>query len=306
MIKVLVVVWGLVLFVPDAPDTAHPAGLTALVLDTDAWSHIPEHRPRFLQHGADLGTPSIDRDFDIVLRVPGSAPVELGGLPHLVALDRLTDRPDQAVVRADCLRRAPSCSFEGRPMVAGKIRFEGAWSTRPVSKCTELELPLGYRDQALWDFRPANDLGQPGDSRRRLATALAFEAEVVEIDDAVIEITVGGTNRRVALFESAAEVCADFLGEAGRCAVLELANGVSELPRIRCTGGSDDPPECRGDRHFAAFYDLLLSPGPDPRLIPFVVENYLECDSRMGIGNMPSVRCPPPVALPERAVGGNR
>lgn len=291
MIKVLVVVYGLVLFVPDGPPGSDPRGVTALALDSSAWQDLHEHVPAIDQHGGTSADVPLGDDFQVVFRTAKPGSITLTALPHLARVDELAN----SRVRRECLEPGGSCE----DLLRGRFRFEGLWRTRPASRCLEWQLPLDYRDQAVYDFRPQKNLNSSGGTARRLATALIFEADVQDLDDVAVVVSSGDTPRTLKLSTSESGVCRAFINSnVPDCVVIEVANAAVTEPDEACR--QEDPPQyCRADPHFAAFYDLLMSPPAEAsRRIPYVTDNYTLCDTEKGIGNVPTIRCPPTLALP--------
>lgn len=299
MIKVLIVVYGLVLLVPDGPPDTDPAGLTVLVLNGSAWGLNVPHVPLVNQLGGSSGDLTLGTDFKVVFRTPDVGSIDLTGLAHVVSLDTLTDTVNDGRVKPGCVEPKPgACQLNGQPMVAGRFRLEGTWRTRPLSRCLNWETPLGYRDQAGYEFRPEDDLNTALGSPDRLATAVVFEAEVQSPTDIEVELsTGGGSPQTVPLETSAKGLCKTYIGpSASECVVIEVANPANIGVDPDCIRSSP-PQKCRIDRHFSAFYDLVTP--PSRRRIPFVATGYFKCDSHGGLGNHPAIRCPPATALPE-------
>jgi len=299
MITVLVVVSGLVLFVPD-----EPKAITALLLDTSdapaASSHGIAHIPA-LRQPLDLAsaiTWPIEKngDFHVLLQVPSGTPIKLGAKKQFPNLSELTTKVNN-MVRSDCVKG--TCSdAQGRNLVAADVRFEGAWEARPLRRCAKhWKRPVGFDENAKSDFRKISEptKAKPGAGPDYIATALGLEARISKLEDLHFQIkTAGGTVLLTPKLElSRPETCREWLPSGDPvCIVLEVEDWEAAAAGIKppCTE-FDTRSECRIDPHFALFYDLLVNPEPPDRWLPFVAEGSLACFT--GLDNLPAVRCPP-------------
>lgn len=297
MIKVLVVVSGLVLLVPEpGPD---PGSLTAIVLASKHLdAQVPEHVPAFRQPADDPSHESwnLSEPFDVKIEIAGepSGTIGLGGWHHFLAVSDLEKEPGTLHVRRDCFEG--SCKANQAELVAGRIRFEGRWRTRAASRDRQgWSVPPDFTDQVKLALRNGARTSTPhaGFKPRRIATGLVLETEVNALAD--LAITINGERKQPTL--SGRGRCARWIGPGvEKCVILEAENWPEyDVPEeCQCKHGAEIPDECKLDRHFEAFYALLEPvPAPEERWLPYVEEGYCEAPTVPGPGNPPAVRCPP-------------
>ncbi|MFL6234351.1 MAG: hypothetical protein ACJ76N_14560 [Thermoanaerobaculia bacterium] len=325
MIKVLIVVSGLVLFVPDPPPDSHR--LTALLRDTrhvqspqgmistkgahGLTAHLPALRQQIdsSYRGWTITAPDDKDSAQVLFRVPVKAGLSIdpdtsGNFPHL---DRLTAKPEDANIDPLCFEG--KCKDGDKKRVATVVRFEGSWRTRPLQRCNRrMNLPLRFGQSASTHFdeietarsefrRPEDTALRPGQGRRPLATALGLEAEIEKLEDLYLEVK--GSVQKLQLTNS--DVCKEWLGVPDPCVVFEVENWEAPVASdCDVTDRDKLPPECRIDRHFGLLYDLILNPPKaNERLLPFAAEGELKCPGREELDNQPGVRCPPTFTLPK-------
>jgi hypothetical protein len=306
MIKVLVVVSGLALFVPNS--STDPVRLTALLLETQYTStaEMPLHVPVVRQpiDFPSARTWTLNRgDFSATFKLlsGGKATINLDAQKDFPQLRDLVTDPQDAKVDPDCLAgKCKDCNHKKK--VAAIVNFEGGWRTRPVQRCSKewVPPPVDFKENAMSEFRNESDLGAAAlqsQPPRRFATGLAFEAEIDRLED--LQITIKGMPSVVQL--SSSSVCKDWRNdEATPCVVLEVEN----WPAI--SDSTCDPvnpsPECRVDMHFSMYYDLISKPPTGDRWLPYVISSGsdLSCGSTGGAGNPPGIRCPQAFALPSQ------
>jgi hypothetical protein len=301
MIKVLVVVSGLVLLVPDPG--ADPRGVTGIVLATGSegstiTEHVPALRQQLDPHSTRVWNLEVP-GFDVVLEIENPIPDAncFRNWDHFAALTELQTDDDDFRVRNECVEGF--CKQGSTDLVAGHVRFEGCWQTRAVSRCTEdWDKPPQFRDRAMLSFRKASDVSQqhPSFGMKRMATGLALEARVRSIDDIVLK--VDGVSQELRPSKDATCEMWNVNPEAAECVVLEVENWPDVEPSCLCSGEAEITDDCRSDNHFTAFYDLLeTTPPPNERWLPFVEEGYCSCSGAPSVRNPPAVRCPPPTGV---------
>jgi hypothetical protein len=302
MITVLVVVSGLVMFVPNPPQ-----GLIALLVETKYanpnLSHGILHVPA-VRHPLDVdsarGWTIDDGNYEILLQVPVRQPAPAGhlALDDFPELGQLTDSPGDAAVKPEC--RAGTCvDSKGRRLVATTVRFEGTWLTRSAQHCAKRwKFPVGsVKEATKSDFRRLSNPGMPkaGLAPRPLATALALETTIAKIEDIRFQIKrPDGSTITPKLELTSPETCKLWLSDQQQvCIVLEVENWEAAAAPIEPACAQEDPrTECRIDPHFAMFYDLIVKPPlQQDRWLPYVAEGSLVCPTL--VDNMPAVRCPP-------------
>ncbi len=304
MIKVLIVVSGLALFVPSSsPD---PTGLTVLLLETQFTStaEMPLHVPAVLQpiDSSSIRNWSLTRgDFKATFKLLAGgdgATIHLDAQKDFPQLMDLVADPQDAKINPDCL--TGKCKDgNSHKRVAAIVNFQGGWRTRPVQRCDkEWVRPVDFKEGALSEFRKASALGVTvqGQVQRPLATGLALEAEIAKLED--LQIMIGATPSVAHL--SSPEVCKQWRGdEATPCVVIEVENWPVIISASNCDKVNPSP-ECRVDRHFSMYYDLINKPPMGDRLLPYVVSSglALNCNSSSGAGQPPGIRCPQAFALP--------
>lgn len=297
MIKVLIVISGLVMFVP-APGE-DPQWMTALLLETK-FSHgmTALHVPALRQQIDDFSVRNWyinSGDFKAVLRpnLGGAATIDLGARKYFPQLSQLTPKAADGEIHSDCL--AGKCvDASKKKRVAATIKFEGRWRTRPLLRCArEWIRPVDFQDESKSDFRLYQEPKVPkaDQPERPLATALALEAEIEKLED--LYFTINGIDQKLYQLTEKS-LCQAWLGASvSSCVVLELENWPESDGDPDCN--KDDPPaKCRFDLHFSMFYDLILNPpNEDQRWLPYVAAGKVKCPNAPGPGNPPGIRCPP-------------
>lgn len=304
MIKVMVVLYGMVMFVPVDEMDGKARQLT--VLFVDGGSHVPdaEHEPvvRAVAEDGELGPEwPLPEEFEIVVREEAHADpkIDLRVRDDFAPLRKLFTYEERGYVWDDCLMNAGSCRRSGDDLVRGTATFEGEWSTRPATYCGGWKLPVDDYDEAELEFRrsvsgDAHDAMEP----KPLATALVLETEVRSLDD--LAVTLDGFPMPLEALRDAP--CQRWIPEhpsREECLILVMGSPPKE-PLEDCTGQA-----CYFDSHFSAFYRVTLDPPTQwNRWMPFVVTtdrcpqpDVLEeapYVSWRGDRNPPAVRCPPP------------
>jgi hypothetical protein len=287
VIKVMVVLYGLVMFVPQ------DGGLT--VLFVDGGSHVPagKHTPTVaavLENG-ELGAPlALEDGFEIAIQGPDGK-VDSKAQMHFATLEKLFAHPKRDRVRQDCLRNQPSCRKGDDDLVLGWARIEGAWSTHPATFCNGCgwSLPIGFDDKAQFQFRRRAN-GPPRDEGTfPLATALRLDTVVKE--DALEKLL--SLDPQIAAIKG--QACEDWIGEdVGQCVVLVIGNEPEPDP------GSHGPHLL--DQHFSAFYRVALDPPMQiNRWLPYINKHSccpgqpaaLSPASIAEVVNRPAPLCPP-------------
>jgi hypothetical protein len=311
MIKVMVVVWGLVMFVPQGVtgrgDTASATGLRVLFANGAVIDKEMEHQPTLwlVEQGGELseGRP-LSSDF--ALRISEGS---LAGRIGLAARWRFAQLPDLnpgVAVKRTCFDNEPLCRTNGGvDRVLGTAVIEGEWTSRPASICDgEFPSPVVFDDAATFSYRKSEN----GDRRHdappfQLATVLVLEAEVSSLDDV---LTLDGTPVTIPLLEG--QACKNWIEGASlgtECGVIVLGNPPKH--EMEC---DSDP--CRFDTHFEAFYYMVDRLDLRYLYMPYVEENY-KCPqftariSTRATGGReasgldpvtpPAVRCPPAFAV---------
>ncbi len=301
MIKVLIVVSGLVIFVPDAPP--NPQRMTALLVETKDAHGMP-------LHGMTLHVPALRQqldffsvrswhinngDFEAVFKVEmnGQATISLGAQKDFPHLSQLTANPDDATIKPDCLTgKCTDDSADKNKLVAAIVRFEGRWRTRPLLRCEKAWiLPVDFDEKSQSEFRLA-DLTTvlTGQAQRPLATGLALETEIETLKD--LSLVIHGSTQQLQLTDPT--MCQAWLGVGvSSCVVLEVENW-PEVPIDASCNVADPPSHCRVDKHFKMFYDLIVTPPKEnERWLPYVAAGVVKCPNSPGAGQPPGIRCPP-------------
>lgn len=312
----MVVIYGLVMFVPTGEVDGTAEKLTAIFVDGGSHVHA-EHRPiaRWAVGARELDDPwelPTDKDFLITIANGAAGGVDLGARPKFSQIASLFTHRDRASIEPGCLEPGGSCSKRGDDLTQGHATFTGEWGTWEATYCCGLPLPVTDHDEAMFDFRRSAGGNAHGDvGSAQLGTALAMMADVASLD----EVTVIWDDEQQDLYRLDETACKAWFGETSgveECAVLVMGN--PPVAYHECKGN-----ECRLDRHYSAFYRLAEDPPTRlNRWLPYVRANELcpvpdvdrqdDClalfpaaqnpRSKPGKLNMPSVRCPPAFGEP--------
>lgn len=306
MIKVMVVLYGMVMFVPVDEMDGKARQLT--VIFADGGSHVPdaEHEPvvKAVDDHGNLGPRwPLPDEFEIVVEethhADGDRWIDLEARADFAPLRDLYTHKDRGYVRSDCMQNDASCEVSGEDPVRGIARFEGHWDTRPADHCAGWTLPIKYADDAEIEFRrSASGRAHEGEPRRPLATALVLETEIQSLAELVV--TLDGFPMPLPTLP--ARTCEEWIkahDPGHECVILVIGNPTTSYPTCEGT-------ECRRyDTHFSAFYRLTMDPPiRRNRWMPYVVTNPLcpvpaapedpSYEEWYEPANPPAVRCPPP------------
>lgn len=274
MIEVLVVIYGLVVYVPEGDTGTQADALTVLFVEAAHHGEGGGHEPviRHLEQGTD-GTGELgvawslgsSPPFRVTVRHEGeegeAGSIALDARPLFPRLEELVGEEGDGLLRSECLESPGDCKTErGRPLVLGSLRFEGEWETYPASRCSRgWDLPIAYGDGMEFTYRRAGDLDtRRGPQARPLATALILRTTIMSREE--LEVVVHGSDDPIGLAEVELGTCrgwvaeqdVDDAGDLERCMVIEMGNRPVATP-----SAGPCPPL---DRHFAAFYDLVQAP----------------------------------------------
>lgn len=308
MIKVMVVIYGLVMFVPtvETVDGIQRTELAAIFVKSHG-SETAKHTSK-LHKLTDEGlvqVPLPSTDFQIRIENGTTESVDLSARDTFADLSPLFSSPDDARTRRDCVDPSQDCSdHSGKDLTHGWVTIQGKWVIKPATYCCGLRLPLGNHDWARFSFHdPANtDLPKTG---KPLATALILEA-LANKDD--LKVLLGTSEVPLAVIDDPG-VCRRWTGSDTPCAILLIGNTTED--HRGCPNGN-----CRFDRHFARLFHLSQGPPQShPAKLPYVTSAPLcpqpdelrdeacldrivaAVESQNNEGrNMPSVRCPPAFA----------
>lgn len=316
MIKVMVVIYGLVMLVPQGAEVANCSDqkcraetLTAILLESDT------HQPmiRWVDGNGGLEPPwdlpeATESDFQVTVTAPGT----LLDLDDWTWFPRIHELATTRMTRG-CLTPDGSCSDLGKDLTHGMITFSGGWGVSPATYCHGFQLPIGYHDKANMKFPRFNGDDRDRYGERKIGTAIVLTRTLEsEAEWADLRVELGGVSQKPDQ-RLEKEVCRKWMGEGVEsCAILILGNRPQKP--MKCSGHED----CRHDRHFADFYLLTTEPGSQSdRRIPYVTgsarcptpdidsndlalyEMSAWLDLFMEPRNMPSVRCPPAFVLSE-------
>lgn len=260
-IKVMVVLYGLVMFVPQG------GGLT--VLFVNGGSHVPagKHRPTVavvLENG-ELGAPlALEDGFEIAIQGPDGK-VDSKAQMHFAPLEEQFAHSTRGKVRQDCLGNEASCRKGDDDLVRGWARIEGEWSTHPATFCNYCgwSLPIGFDEEVQFQFRRRAN-GPPRDEGTfPLATALRLDT-VVKEDELEKLLSL---DPQIAAIKGKA--CEDWIGgKVNKCVILVIGNE----PEPDRDPGSHGPHLL--DEHFSAFYRVALDPPMRiSRWLPYIKEH---------------------------------
>lgn len=317
MIKVMVVIYGLVMFVPTVKtvDGVQRTELTAIFVKGEevGGSHMPAFR--WVTGDSDVQeppwTPAPGNDFEALIKSPFSGNVGLTAKNHFPELSFLApNRP----IRRGCLQANGHCRDleTDSDLTHGVALFQGEWRTREATYCCGFARPLGDHDRAVVRFPHASGSDSHYNDSLEAATALILEIDVPASKWNDFEAVYGGMNQKQTPLKKAA--CLKWIGsrwmspDVDGCAILLMGNPSTHAHQCHRS-------DCRFDKHFSAFYLLTTRPGNAAgRLLPYVVNDAQcpephvmedeECrnqlnswlSSPLDVLNMPSVRCPPAFA----------
>lgn len=282
MIKVLIVVSGLVMFVPDTPNNT----VTALLVGTKSMRGMVEHIPQLHLYPASSSSQSwnlehqVNNSVLIRVKAKNRLSINLDAKKDYAQMSQLTTG---AKVKPECL--AGKCK-----QVAATVRFEGGWQTRPLQRCSdEWSFPVSFEKEIVKSgFRkpPAFDKPLKSQPPRRLATGLALEADIEKLEDLRLEIK--GASQKLQLAKPGK--CKRWRGTDEPCVIIEVENWAVPTPPL-C--GKNKPDPCRPDRHFAMFYDLLVNPPANgDRWLPYAVSPAADLKCPSSGDTKPAIRCP--------------
>lgn len=307
MIKVMVVVWGLVMFVPEGvtvEDSDQFADQLTVVFANPGGQDL-EHQPKvwLTDTNGHLQQPIVlPGEFQMQLSGSGTQRIRVTARKYFPDLSSLKAG---ATAKDVCVENSQHCKDEDdHDLVLGTASLGGDWTSRPASTCEgKLSLPVDHSDQASFSYRTVGN-DQKQSSEPRLATALVLETEVSSVEDFV---RILNSDSISLTHLSDATLCRDWIkdygGSAG-CAVLILGNPPAHP--MKCSQAV-----CRRHDHFDVFYDL--SQGFQHRWLPYVDTNekcrfdrsvelpMSESHAETGESGMepvtpPAVRCPPAFA----------
>lgn len=329
MIKVLVVIYGLVLFVPTGETNGKAETLKAVFVK-GGHDGTAEHTPivRYVKEDGKLSDPwtlPLADDFAISVLHTAGGVVHLDERERFISLGDLVAPRTNARIQRECLSKNDpfmgECTRRGeQDLTHGVVTFVGEWRTRAASYCCGLRFPVGDHDHVRYQFLGLADPPGINDRGQPVATALVLETLAAPED---LQVLLG--NGTVVLPRLSEELCLRVTGDDDHeCMVLVMGNPPVPSPD-ECVGTG-----CRRDRHFADFYDLATTPPVDSarRKVPYAVSQNVSCpcpdiDSNIycldlvgtwetpqalpskskkgptGRLNWPSVRCPPAFAAPE-------
>lgn len=299
MIKVMVLFYGLVMFVPE------DGGLT--VLFVDGGDHVPdaEHMPTAEVVGKDgkLGKLwNLEDGFKIVIQGPDGE-MDPDVPEHFARLEKLFTYTNRGMVRQDCLNNDASCRMGDDDLVRGRVRVKGAWTAQPATYCNGgWSSPVSFDDTAEFQFRKRTN-GTPHDEDAKpLATALRLEATVPREQIAQL-VRLRGDEEHKSDIVVGSEVCRKWIDEIGEdvdgCVILAIGNRSEP---------SHGPHGFRLlDEHFTAFYRVALDPPlRRNRWLPYMYENpccpegypprSIKRDLKGELLNKPAPLCPPTYA----------
>lgn len=310
MIKVMVVIYGLVMFVPQAEKGGAATTLTALFVDSEHHINDTVHRPviQWVQEET-LGEPwdiSGESDFAISITSPRDGGIHLGVRPSFPQLSTLT----RSRVMDECLEPNGDCRSSSSDLTQGLARFSGAWAADDATYCCGFKLPIGDHDEATFKFPRSNGTDPDMLGNRQISTALVLTAELSEEEWEDFGVSLNGVSMKEGPISE--QGCVAWLGSPQRCAILLVGNQPVEHGDCHEKG-------CRFDLHFSVFHLLTKIPDlAERRRLPYVTSNeqcptpdeaidhecllrshrWAEWD-KVDPFNMPAVRCPPTFAMPE-------
>lgn len=315
MIEVMVVIYGLVMFVPTGSgsqncDHAKRIGCTAEQLTAifvNGGNHVGGmHQPIIQWLGTDGNLQvkwPLTADFQVVVENPEAG---LIGLDAWTAFPRL-GAFSSSRVPPNCLKHDGVCESGRKDLTYGVATFSGKWTAAGATHCCGFKLPVGDYDQARVKFPRADGTEPDTFGERPIATALVLRTTLNDTQWQNLKVMLGQSDQKGTPLSGGA--CEQWISAGTkRCAVLVMGNPPTEY--APCVGT-----KCRYDHHFSAFY-LLMQDGGDQsaRRIPYVTGSAicphpdavrdLDCLSAnlawveypLEPQNMPSVRCPPAFA----------
>jgi hypothetical protein len=288
VIKVMIVFYGLVMFVPQNWDR----GLTVLFMDGGDHGGV-RHVPT-LQVVEEDGEPSDPWELGGLVEINIQGPpgdVDPHAQAYFVQLEDLFAEQDDGMVRKECVDNDPSCQENTSDPVLIRAVIKGEWSTSPATHCNDgWSMPVEFDDIARFQFRKY-EAGSPRPAdTRRLATALRLDTEVSTRELKELLSLKEGEYAELTTIEG--PQCNKWIGgDVQECVVLLIGNKYS-IPAAK-------RPYDALDKHFTAFYRVAVTPPqPDNRWLPYIFSNS-SCPPDYPIPNPPAVRCPPPFATAE-------
>lgn len=315
MIKVMIVFYGLVMFVPQGEMNGTAERLT--VMFVNGGSHLPDsrHEPRVraVDGMGNLGPMwTLPESFAIdVAETSGAGSIDLGARDEFAELRPLFTHGDRGYVRSDCMRNEASCRISADDLVQGTVTVGGEWKARQATYCGRgWKLPIDDYDEAESEFRRrVSGDEHEGMGSKQLATALVLETSLDKLDE--LSVTMGNSPP-MTLEPLSAEACGKWIkGHPAEAKCVILLMGNPPVEHTECTDPSDE--ECFIDHHFSAYYRATLDPPMRMnRWRPFVL-THRKCPApdvmdvarpaaphaALSVVNPPAVRCPPPFATPE-------
>jgi hypothetical protein len=313
VIKVMIVFYGLVMFVPQGEMNGTAERLT--VMFVNGGSHLPDsrHEPRVraVDGMGNLGPPwTLLESFAIhVAEASGAGSIDLGARGEFAELRPLFTHGDRGSVRSDCMRNEASCRISGDDLVQGTVTVGGEWKARQATYCDRgWKLPIDDYDEAEFEFRRRvsgskhDEIGE-----QQLATALVLETDLDKLEE--LSVSMGDPPVPVPIETLLAGDCSKWIKDhpaKAKCVILIMGSPPAE--HGGCRGD-----ECFMDHHFSAYYRTTVDPPMRMnRWRPFVL-THRKCpapdvmdvtrpaapQATLAIVHPPAVRCPPPFATPE-------
>lgn len=297
MIRVMVVIYGLVMFVPQN------GGLTVLFIEDEGHGdtvHVPVVTVVGTGERALVPQPP-GPTFN--LEIQASDPtgnVDLTALEDFVRIEDLFTYAGRGLVRQDCLDE-DGCQAGGDELVLGKLRAVGDWTTRPATYCKDAwSFPVQFDSTLRYEFWSWMRRFNRGEPTRRIPSALRLDTELPEnsVNERLQGLATG------AVLEG--EDCKKWIGEdVTKCIVLLIGNAPTLAHNSSSDQISQEPEPL--DRHFSAFYRVTKDPPwRINRRLPYT-RTSLTCPSGYSssvehatvIVTKPAPECPPLVGTPE-------
>lgn len=298
MIRVMVIIYGLVVFVPQDDK------LTVLFIGDEGHGDIV-HVPvvTVVGTGEEALVPQrLDPAFNF--EIQASDPVgkpNLTGLQDFVRLEELFTHPSRGVVRKECLDD-DGCETGGEDVIRGKLEITGTWTTRPATYCKDRwSSPIEFDSTLRYEFWSWMRRFNRGEPTRRIPSALRLDTELPEnwVDERLDGLATQ------AVLEG--EECKKWIGEdVPRCIVLLIGNAPTlahSSPSSSRISQQSEPL----DRHFSAFYRVAEDPPwRINRRLPYI-RSSLTCpreypdpvEHATVIVTKPAPECPPLVGTAE-------
>lgn len=287
MIKVMIVFYGLVMFVPQVGP--QDGGLTVLFVDGGDHVGSGHHAPT-LQVVRENGSPSDPWNLEGVVEIRIQGPpgeVDPNAQSYFVQLEDLFAKQDRGLVRTECVHNELSCEESNGDPVKARARITGEWRTSPATHCNEgWSSPVEFDDTARFQFHTTDGSLRVGDTRR-FATALRLDTEVSTRELKELLSLKDGEYAELTTIEG--PQCNKWIGgDVEECVVLLIGNRYFEP-------ASPHPYEAL-DKHFTAFYRVTVNPPQEnDRWLPYILGNPY-CPLDYPLPNHPAPRCPPTYA----------